>query len=62
MNLLLATKLLHKFESCPQCGNNKVGNGQGTLEITEEHFIRTCKCGFKVTIDKRENEVYDNSK
>ena len=43
-------KLLHAYEICPRCGSKLIGNGEGTLEIAEDTFRRTCKCGFKIKV------------
>jgi hypothetical protein len=45
-----AMKLMEEYQSCPDCGNANVGNGEGKLEITEDKFSRECKCGCKVVI------------
>lgn len=42
--------LLEKYEICPDCGNRCIGNGQGGIEIDDDYFKRTCKCGFEVTV------------
>jgi hypothetical protein len=50
MGTLRALELLKKYADCPDCGSDKVGNGAGTLEIEDNTFTRTCKCGFEITI------------
>ncbi|WP_249365242.1 DUF3797 domain-containing protein [Bacillus cereus] len=35
------------INDCPNCGNQFVGKGQGTLEVDDNIIKRTCKCGFK---------------
>lgn len=51
MNVLKAVELIGKFANCPQCGNDKIGNGDGELNIDDYVFRRKCKCGFELTID-----------
>lgn len=53
MNAIDSLELIKKYANCPNCGNVKIGNGEGTLEINDEVFTRTCKCGYSVTEDKR---------
>ncbi|GGB63664.1 hypothetical protein GCM10011409_45900 [Lentibacillus populi] len=52
MNALKAAVLLTKYAECPKCGNSKVGNGEGTCEVEEGYFYRTCKCGYEVKINE----------
>jgi transcription elongation factor Elf1 len=53
VNIVDSTQLLKKYSNCPDCGSDKLGNGEGTLNIENEVFERTCKCGWSVTVDKR---------
>lgn len=48
-------ELTKKYGICPECGNDKFGGNpsQGALIIEDEIFTRSCKCGWKVVIDKR---------
>lgn len=50
MNALKAVELLKKYNTCPDCGNEKVGDGEGSVEINEDVFKRKCKCGWMVKI------------
>lgn len=50
MNALKVALLVTKYAECPECGNSKVGNGQGTCEVEHGIFKRTCKCGWKVEV------------
>jgi hypothetical protein len=52
MNVYEANKLIKKYANCPKCGNDKLGDGEGSVEIQDEVFTRTCKYGFSVTVDK----------
>ena len=45
-----AIDLINKYAVCPKCQNSLVGDGEGTLEIDKNTFIRSCKCGFIVKI------------
>ncbi|MGM8213546.1 DUF3797 domain-containing protein [Virgibacillus sp. W0430] len=56
MNYQKSLKLIQKYSECPNCGNDKVGNGQGTLDINDDTFIRTCKCGCTVKVKGDENK------
>jgi transcription elongation factor Elf1 len=50
MDALKAVELLKKYNQCPACGNENVGDKEGTVEIHEDVFKRTCKCGWMVRI------------
>lgn len=50
MNALKAVELLRKYNTCPDCESEKVGNGEGSVEIEEDVFKRKCKCGWMVKI------------
>jgi iron(III) transport system ATP-binding protein len=52
MNLVESLKLMEKYAECPDCGNSNIGNGEGTLQITDDSFTRTCKCDYKVVVTK----------
>lgn len=53
MNINDSLELMEKYAECPKCGNDKLGNGEGTLNIEDIVFERTCKCGYLVKVDKR---------
>jgi hypothetical protein len=48
MNLRKSVELMGKYAVCPECGNDKIGGGAGTLVIEDNTFERTCKCGWSV--------------
>jgi hypothetical protein len=50
VNVWKSIELMRKYSKCQNCGSEKIGNGEGTLEITDNTFIRTCKCGWKIEI------------
>ena len=50
MNIWKSIELMRKYSKCQNCDSEKIGNGEGTLEITDDTFIRTCKCGWKIEI------------
>lgn len=54
---LKVVSLIRKYEKCPYCGNDKVGNGEGGLIVEEDTFKRTCKCGFQITINEDGKEI-----
>jgi hypothetical protein len=54
MNAMLFLQIMKKYGKCPDCGSEKLGNGEGTLEVDDDTFKRTCKCGFEKVI--REGE------
>jgi hypothetical protein len=55
MNMRDSSELMKKYGICPECGNENVGGtpSQGSLIIEDEVFTRSCKCGWKVVIDRR---------
>jgi predicted RNA-binding Zn-ribbon protein involved in translation (DUF1610 family) len=50
MNAVKALQLIQQYAKCPDCGNELVGKNQGVLEVTDNKFLRKCKCGFKVEV------------
>lgn len=56
MNALKAVELLRKYDKCPECGSDKIGNGSGTIEILEDTFKRTCKCGWSIEVKEERSE------
>ena len=50
MNVIDYLKIAKKYINCPNCGNDKIGNGEGTLNVDEDTYRRTCKCGFEVEV------------
>ncbi|MDD9312663.1 DUF3797 domain-containing protein [Cytobacillus firmus] len=54
MNIYKFLELGKKYNDCPNCGNNFIGNGEGKLIVENDTFYRSCKCGFEVTV--KENE------
>ena len=60
MNAFKLMPLLKKYKKCPQCGNNLIGKHQGSIRVEEVVFTRTCKCGFKISVDANDIEVVSN--
>lgn len=56
MNAIKTFELIEKYNTCPSCGSNKIGNGSGKLIVEEDMFYRSCKCGWEVETDKEGNE------
>lgn len=50
MNLLKAAELMDKYSACKECGNDKIGNGEGVLNIDDIIFFRSCKCGWEIEV------------
>lgn len=46
MKISNAIYILKKYEQCPLCGNKFVGNGEGTFDVNDVTFKKTCKCGW----------------
>lgn len=51
MDVLDYLKISRHINDCPNCGNQYIGNGQGTLKVDENLIERTCKCGFEFEYD-----------
>lgn len=49
--------IMKKYEICPKCGNDKIGNGQGGIVVEDDTYARTCKCGFKVIVNRDGEEI-----
>ncbi|NRS50992.1 DUF3797 domain-containing protein [Brevibacillus sp. HB2.2] len=50
MNAWKAVQLMKKYSKCAECGSEVVGNGEGTLDINDDTFKRTCKCGWSIEV------------
>jgi predicted nucleic-acid-binding Zn-ribbon protein len=50
MNFTEAIRLSKKYAECPKCGNGNIEAGEGTLDIDDNSFERTCKCGWSKTV------------
>lgn len=55
MNIRESSELMKKYGRCPECGSDEIGGvpSQGALIIEDEVFTRSCKCGWKVVVDRR---------
>jgi iron(III) transport system ATP-binding protein len=49
--------LMYKYSNCPQCGSDRIGNGEGKLIVDDNTYTRECKCGFKITTDENGQEI-----
>lgn len=49
--------LMQKYAECPNCGNEKIGNGFGALIIEEEMLYRSCECGYEKLVDEDDVEL-----
>ncbi|HCL4549710.1 DUF3797 domain-containing protein [Clostridium botulinum] len=52
MDVKTLLPIMKKYEKCPKCGSNRIGNGEGGIIIEDDTYTRTCKCGFKITINE----------
>lgn len=59
MDIQMSIKLLNKYSDCPVCGNDKVGNGAGKLDVSDEIFFRSCKCGYSIKIKALDRIRYE---
>nr|WP_309145155.1 DUF3797 domain-containing protein [Brevibacillus sp. HB2.2] len=50
VNAWKAVQLMKKYSKCAECGSEVVGNGEGTLDINDDTFKRTCKCGWSIEV------------
>lgn len=50
MGIQESLRLIKQYGNCPECGNDRVGNGEGTLVIKAKLFSRTCKCGWSIQV------------
>lgn len=58
VSLMLATRLLNVFSSCPKCGNDKIGNGAGKLVVDNNIYKYSCgKCGYSFVLDIKESQA-----
>lgn len=54
MNIADKKLLTAKYAVCPECGSDKVDNGEGFVNVVSSVFTRSCNCGYTVTVNKRE--------
>ncbi|MGX5634487.1 DUF3797 domain-containing protein [Bacillus thuringiensis] len=47
---------MKEYGKCQQCGNEIIGDGEGTLEIEAGIFKRTCKCRWRVEVNEGSGE------
>ena len=59
MDMQLSIKLLNKYSDCPVCGNDKLGNSCGKLDIDDDIFFRSCKCGYSIKIKALNRTKYE---
>jgi hypothetical protein len=57
MKLTKAVELMEKYAKCQECGSEMIGDGAGTLEVNEDVFRRTCKCGWSIEVKGDENDA-----
>jgi len=57
MNAMKSVELLRKYSKCADCGSDALGNGSGSVEITDNTFKRTCKCGWSVEVDESDKPI-----
>lgn len=60
MNAIESINLMRKYNQCTNCGNDKVGGGEGTVNIEGEVFRRSCKCGWSVIVENGKVKEGDN--
>ncbi|MEW9093972.1 MAG: DUF3797 domain-containing protein [Clostridiaceae bacterium] len=57
MNARMLLTIMPKYNNCPNCGNDKVGDGEGKLIIEDNYFYRECKCGWSIKINEEGKEI-----
>lgn len=64
MNIHRVTELMRKYSTCLECGSKDIGGepSVGTLNISDEVFTRTCKCGWSVVEDHRIKHISTSAK
>ena len=64
MNIHIVSELLRKYSTCLECGSKDIGGepSQGIINISDEIFARSCKCGWKVVVDRRIKHISTNTK
>jgi len=63
MNLGRATELTKLYAKCPKCGNEFIGESEGSLIVGDSYFRRECyKCGFRVIVKEYEVTLKNSNK
>lgn len=50
MKSRMLVELMEMFGNCPNCKNDKLGNGEGDMYMKDDTFYRKCKCGYEITM------------
>ena len=53
----LLMKIMNKYINCPVCGYDKLGEGNGALIVDDNRFERSCRCGFRIVINEKEEVI-----
>lgn len=56
MDAFKLLEIMPKYEICPNCGNDKIGNGYGKIRVDDDYFYRDCRCGWKVKVNEEGQE------
>lgn len=51
MNAVKTVELLRKYARCKECSSQALGNGEGSVMVTDNTFKRTCKCGWSIEVN-----------
>lgn len=57
MDVRKLLSIMPKYEVCPKCGSDKLGNGYGKLIVEDSYLERGCKCGYVVRVDEEGKEI-----
>lgn len=57
MNAWKSVQLMRKYNNCPKCGSENVGNGEGKLIIEDDTLYRSCKCGWEIKVNENGKEI-----
>lgn len=50
----MLTSIMSRYVKCPICGHDKLGQGHGKLIVQDNIFDRSCRCGFRIVINDKE--------
>jgi hypothetical protein len=54
LNVIKSVELLGKYSNCLDCGSDKIGGKEGSVEIHNDTFTRKCKCGWSIVVKEDE--------
>jgi hypothetical protein len=59
MKMNTSIQLMQKYAACPVCENSLLGEGNGTLAVDNNRFVRSCRCGWRIELGAQEIKQFE---